>query len=508
MAQGFLSGLIWGGVVSVIGAGFVSVIAESPETPDVVASAPEASAAPTSGDPSTADAVTDADLVRDGEAPKGESPEADNVTAAVEAGSDTPSVPLTGGAEGLVGPVDGLATGGLAVLDDAPVLPSPQASLPSAPQAEGVLSISTDPAQPPAPVVPEIDGAFSAPDSASEVGQDPVQQEVPTVAADALEPEDPQETDEVETAEAAPEIADNAPAEPVLPITPSVPDAPQEAAIAALPSALDPSAQTGDGPTIGRRATSLVDRSADGAGASGPKDTAAANSPPIEAFAVPFENADDKPLMAIVLIDDGIDLTGGPVGLAALNSFPYPLSFAVDASLPDAARRMADYRAQGFEVMLLLDLPQRAIATDVEVTLSSVLAGNPEVVAIMEGVGTGVQGSREASDQITEALRATGHGLVLQSKGLNTAQKLALREGVPTGLIFRDFDSAGQAPTVIRRFLDQAAFRAGQEGGVIMVGRVRSDTISALLLWGLQDRAQRVALAPVSAVLRALSTGP
>ena len=68
--------------------------------------------------------------------------------------------------------------------------------------------------------------------------------------------------------------------------------------------------------------------------------------------------------------------------------------------------------------------------------------------------------------------------------------------------MFRDFDSADQTPTVIRRFLDQAAFRADQEGGVIMLGRVRPDTISALLLWGLQDRAERVALAPVSALLK------
>jgi hypothetical protein len=46
--------------------------------------------------------------------------------------------------------------------------------------------------------------------------------------------------------------------------------------------------------------------------------------------------------------------------------------------------------------------------------------------------------------------------------------------------------------------------RAGQQDeGVIMLGRVRPDTISALLLWGLQDRAASVALAPVSAVLAA-----
>jgi hypothetical protein len=35
-----------------------------------------------------------------------------------------------------------------------------------------------------------------------------------------------------------------------------------------------------------------------------------------------------------------------------------------------------------------------------------------------------------------------------------------------------------------------------------MLGRLRAETISALLLWGLQDRAAQVALVPVSAVLR------
>ncbi len=35
-----------------------------------------------------------------------------------------------------------------------------------------------------------------------------------------------------------------------------------------------------------------------------------------------------------------------------------------------------------------------------------------------------------------------------------------------------------------------------------MLGRVRPDTVSSLLIWGLQDRASRVALVPVSAVLK------
>jgi polysaccharide deacetylase 2 family uncharacterized protein YibQ len=98
-----------------------------------------------------------------------------------------------------------------------------------------------------------------------------------------------------------------------------------------------------------------------------------------------------------------------------------------------------------------------------------------------------------------------GYGLVMQDNGLNTVQKLAHREGVPSGVVFRDFDGAGQDPRAMRRFLDQAAFRAGQEGAVLMLGRLKPDTISALLMWGLQDRASRVALMPTSASLRLLS---
>ena len=96
----------------------------------------------------------------------------------------------------------------------------------------------------------------------------------------------------------------------------------------------------------------------------------------------------------------------------------------------------------------------------------------------------------------------TGRGLVLQDNGLNTAFKLAARNGIPSSVVFRDIDGARQDPDVMRRFLDQAAFRAGQEGAVVMLGRLRPETISALLLWGLEDRSSRVALAPISAVMK------
>jgi len=134
--------------------------------------------------------------------------------------------------------------------------------------------------------------------------------------------------------------------------------------------------------------------------------------------------------------------------------------------------------------------------------MQAYLAAVPQAVAVMEGTDTGLQTSRSATEQLIPILQDSGHGLILFSEGLDTARKLIEREGVPVASVFRDFDGNGQNATVIRRFLDQAAFKAAQEeGGVIMVGRLRAETVSALLLWGLQDRAASVAVAPVSAVL-------
>ena len=166
---------------------------------------------------------------------------------------------------------------------------------------------------------------------------------------------------------------------------------------------------------------------------------------------------------------------------------------------------MEVYRAEGFEVLAMVDLPEAAEPSDAETTLAVAFQRMPQVVGVLEGVGAGLQPNRDVADQVTEILAQGGYGLVSQDKGLNTMPKLAVKEGVPASPIFRDFDSKDQTPTVIRRFLDQAAFKAGIEGSVIMLGRMRPETISALLVWGLQDRANQVALAPISAVLLAAS---
>ncbi|MCR8828088.1 divergent polysaccharide deacteylase family protein [Pseudosulfitobacter koreensis] len=475
-----------GALVGVGAVGIASIQADAPAAPDMVVSAPVVGAAPEEGSAETPQMAGDADLATGAGAPMVPEPQADDVAAASDAGTDTPLRPETGGTAGLVAPEAPVADGGVVVQSDEPVLPSPQAALPAQPDADD-LSISTEPAQPPAPEVAE-DSGFDT--SEADVEDDGVTVVVvPDVDAPAAEEEVVSEADT--DADAGTET-DTAAEEDTL--------------------AEEEPAQT---PLLDQRVGSLVDRDTpsvpipDAQAPEAAAETEAALEPdqdPIDAYAFMTEqDAIDpsKPMMSIVLIDNGADLSGGTVGLAALRSFPYPLSFAIDATLPDAAERAAAYRAEGLEVLALIDLPAGATPSDAEVGVAAALDAVPQAIGVLEGVGTGFQADRALSDQVVGILGGSGHGIVMQSKGLNTAQKLALREGIPAATVFRDFDSADQTPTVIRRFLDQAAFRAGQEGGVIMLGRVRPDTISALLLWGLQDRAERVALVPVSTLLKA-----
>jgi polysaccharide deacetylase 2 family uncharacterized protein YibQ len=259
-------------------------------------------------------------------------------------------------------------------------------------------------------------------------------------------------------------------------------------------------------PTLGDRESSGSDpetpRLDDMARTAGEPEILPVDEPPFSRFAVPSEAASGKPLVAVVLMDDGADLSSAGTGITAVRALPYPVSFAVDALLPDAAQRMRVLRDAGFEVLATVDLPEGAKAQDAEVSLSAAIEAVPEALAVLEGSRTGVQTSIDAASHAAAFLAASGHGLVAQNRGLNTVQMLAERAGVPAGVVFRDLDRAQQDPNAILRTLDQAAFRAGQENGVILLGRLRAETIAALELWALEGRADRVSIVPVSSVLK------
>ena len=517
VARGFLSGVMWGSLLSLGVAGTVSVLSDGPAKPDVSATAPDAVSTDAQTPESTPSVATEQDAGPVATAPE-TMPEAQSEPAAVVPDTaPTPAPDVTAESAELSEPAQSAKTGAVDVGAETPAPVLEQGTVPQAPSSDATASVSTEPAQPATPQVSQPEQSLDAPETETVTAPLPEPAAPATVVEEAAPVPAP-------TPDAEPEVdtaAAEAPAEPVQP-EPETPDAtaPEPEQTPDISQAQTQSEQVQSPTGIGapasdlsklapnvatNRLPTLGDTPQEEPVAETVTGTLDFNSdlPPIQRFAAPFENPDEKPLMAIVLMDDGTGISGGAAGADALSSFPYPVTFAVDTSLPNAAEKMARYRADGFEVMALVNLPEVSSATDTEVSMSVALAALPEAVAVLEGPGTGIQGNREMSDQVTAILADAGMGLVTQPKGLNTVQKLALRDGVPAATLFRDFDGAGQDAVVIRRFLDQAAFKAGQEGGVIMVGRLRPDTISALLLWGLQDRAGRIALAPVSAVLTA-----
>lgn len=218
----------------------------------------------------------------------------------------------------------------------------------------------------------------------------------------------------------------------------------------------------------------------------------------IEAFATPFDASDARPLMAVVLIDE----PDSRIEISTLTRFSFPVAFAIDPLHPDAAERAAAYREAGFEVVILGSMiPEGAAASDLEVALSAALELLPEAVAVIDTPEGRIQGDRPVLDATVSALAESGHGLLAFPRGLNAAEQSATRAGVPGATLFRLLDDEDQRATVITRFLGRAAFTATQEGTVIVAGRTRPDTVTALFSWALGGRSEGVALAPLSATL-------
>ena len=222
---------------------------------------------------------------------------------------------------------------------------------------------------------------------------------------------------------------------------------------------------------------------------------AAASPLAIERNAAGFDRPEGVPMMSVILRDD----PAARAGLGDLENLPFPVSFIVAAEQADAGDAIAFYRAAGAEVLVSVQLPEGATAVDAEVTLQAHSGLLADAVGLQ--MGAGFQTTGATATQVAQVLVEGGHGLVSLPQGLNTGHKSALKAGVPAGLVFRELDNDGQSAAVIRRFLDNAAFKARQERGVILLGHARAETLQALIEWSLGNRAKSVAMAPVSAVL-------
>jgi polysaccharide deacetylase 2 family uncharacterized protein YibQ len=424
------------------------------------------------------------------------------------------------------------APGGSAEIAEAPAVPAPAAEPAPAPAAATVAEPAATatapdapapPAEAPAPEVATAPQAVEAPRSGDAPAPAQPASDAPLVAGTAAperapEPEAPEE----EIAALPPSVSDSAPdAPPVaeaprtetpLPqLTDTMPGAEPEAETATEPEA-EALPEAGEAPAVpgtiaaampGQRAAPLPGIAAEETLPEPAPEAEAELAPApegmgaLQAYSVPFEAPADRPILALVLlVPPGTDA-------AMLAAFPVPASFAIDALAPEAADTARTLRAAGRELLLIPALPEGATPADVEVALQANVAAVPEAVAFIDGPDASFQSDRTAVAQVVAAAGASGHGLVTFPRGLNTAQQIARRDGVPAALVFRDFDAEGQSSDEIRRILDQAAFRARQEGAVILVGRASPGTLAALTEWALGSRAASVALAPVSAALLA-----
>lgn len=219
---------------------------------------------------------------------------------------------------------------------------------------------------------------------------------------------------------------------------------------------------------------------------------------PLGYNAEPFVNAEGRPVFSVIVLDD----TGDAAGRDRLAALDLPLTVALDPTTPGAAKAAERYRAAGKEVLILASaLPDGATAVDVEVSLAGMFAAIPSAVGLIDMAEGGFQNDRITARHVVQVLGAEGYGLLTHDRGLNAAAQLAEQADLAVGRVFRVLDAEGESEETIRRYLDRAAFRAGQQGTVIVMGHNRPETIAALIGWAMEGRARGVALAPVTAAL-------
>lgn len=219
---------------------------------------------------------------------------------------------------------------------------------------------------------------------------------------------------------------------------------------------------------------------------------------PLTKFARSFTNDTSKPLFVVVLQDNG----AADLDRAALAALPFAVTFVIDPLDPTAADAEQIYRAAGQEVVMLASgIPKAATASDLEQSFQANAAVLPQAVAVMDIGAGGFQDDRPLAALVVPLIASQGRGLLTFDKGLNAADQVARRDGLPAATIFRALDVEGEDAPLIRRYLDRAAFKAAQEGRVVVLGSTRPEMISALMEWAVEGRGASVALAPLTAVL-------
>lgn len=227
-----------------------------------------------------------------------------------------------------------------------------------------------------------------------------------------------------------------------------------------------------------------------------PPESAAPQAPALSRFAADF-TPDGRPLFSIIMID----MAPEGQGMMLLPSLELPISIALRGSDPGSSPRAEAYRAAGFEVLMLSDQPTGATPADAATALEGGLNLLPQSVALLDAGTGGLGHDIGVIGKVMTRLAEDGRGFVGLPDGQGTTEREAEKAGIPMTTLYRDLDANDQNAATIRRFLDQAAFRARQQGQVVVLMRLRAESLSALEIWRAASRAQDVQFAPVSALL-------
>ncbi len=224
---------------------------------------------------------------------------------------------------------------------------------------------------------------------------------------------------------------------------------------------------------------------------------------PFEVNAQRFTATGDQPLLSIVLQAET------PEQAAAVAALSDRIVLAVPVDSPDAAALITQYRANGGEALLLLpaDGPEALHKGDDPATAARMVADDlarfPAVIGILDGPEGDLPEDANLLAGILATLSDKGYGLVTTNAiGLNRADIMAKEAGVPSTGIARRIDAMpGKIPVI--RLMDKTVLETADGGHAVVFGHASVDVLAALKFWLKSNKAQRVTIAPVSAIMKA-----
>jgi len=227
----------------------------------------------------------------------------------------------------------------------------------------------------------------------------------------------------------------------------------------------------------------------------------AVDGPAFEAFASESSVDLSKPLVAIVLLDVGID----GIERDALYRLGVPVTFAVDPSAADAQSAAAAFNEWGFEVVAMvpdrgdLILNQRTPPAKAGSLLETYFENVPTAVAMIDRPLGDFYRNIGLVESIVQELKGSGHGLLIHERfGINAAVGSAAARRVPVAAVKRVIDTNRNEPA-IRAALDRAVLEASKTGSVVVFGRTYPETIDAMTGWLDSVTAKSAQIAPLTA---------